>query len=114
MQKGSEHKDPSEGAQLIRRSNGYKIALAGIVALIGAVLLMVLMVVVVLITSQHYLLIPPIVIAGFGVIFVWVGVAMITATAGKSRIRMVDPTYIRTINRYLGEDIKSALHLGHR
>jgi threonine/homoserine/homoserine lactone efflux protein len=102
----------SETAGLIRKSNGYKIAFAGILVLIAAVLLMVLMIIVTLITSEHYLLIPPIVIAGIGLIFVWVGVVMITAALGKSKTRMFDPSYVRTINRYIGEDIRSALHFG--
>jgi len=99
-----------EPADLIRRSNGYKIAFTGIVVLIAAVLLAAIMIVAVLATSKHFLLLIPFMLGLCGVVLTWVGVLMIPRTAGDAKLRIVAPSYVRTINRYFGEDIRSFLH----
>ncbi len=99
-----------EPADLIRRSNGYKIALAGIVVLIVAVLLAAITIVAVLATSQHFLLLIPFMLGLCGVILTWVGILMIPRTAGDAQPRILTPSYVKTINRYVGEDIRAFLH----
>jgi uncharacterized membrane protein len=104
----------SSSAEIVRRSRGYKVAVAGLLVLMAAVLSMLCVLIAVLITGEHNLLWLPIGLAAIGVLLGWIGVIGTLITGTRAHIQMTDPSYVRAMKRHVDHDIRYALHLGRR